>query len=259
MLSFQHYRRAKLLFVNTKYKLRNRNIYSINTLTFRRNILAKMQKTQYFTEQNITTTAKAMYRRLDAQYNLHKDKLNLSKSALLVLDMQKFFHDEKSHAFVPSAKALIAPINSLARIFADNNRPVIITQHLNTLENANQMNYWWRDIITKESQFSKIIPEINILQDNVVIKTQYDAFYKTNLNKILQNNGIEQVIITGIMTHLCCETTARSAFVHGYNVFFPIDGTGTYNKDLHNATLTNLAHGFANITLIHKLIDSING
>lgn len=221
--------------------------------------MTKMLKTQYFTEKNIAATAKTMYHDLDKQYNLHKDKLNLSKSALLILDMQEFFHNEVSHAFIPSAQAIINPINSLAEKFIENNRPIVVTRHINTKANAKQMDYRWRDIITKDSEFSQIIPEINIPQANLVIKSQYDAFYNTQLDEILQNNDIEQVIITGVMTHLCCETTARSAFVHGYNVFFPIDGTATYNKVLHNATLTNLAHGFANITLINKMIDSING
>ena len=51
------------------------------------------------------------------------------------------------------------------------------------------------------------------------------------------------------MTHLCCETTARSAFVHGYEVFFLVDGTATYNQDFHRASLMNLAHGVAVLSL----------
>jgi len=47
------------------------------------------------------------------------------------------------------------------------------------------------------------------------------------------------------MTHLCCETTARSAFMSGFDVFFTVDGTATYNKTFHLSTLINLAHGFA--------------
>lgn len=55
------------------------------------------------------------------------------------------------------------------------------------------------------------------------------------------------------MTHLCCETTARSAFIRGFDVFFTIDGTATYNEDFHFGTLYNLAHGFA----VPLLIDEI--
>jgi bifunctional isochorismate lyase/aryl carrier protein len=56
------------------------------------------------------------------------------------------------------------------------------------------------------------------------------------------------------MTHLCCETTARAAFVRGFDVFFLVDGTATYNQDYHQATLLNLAHGVAVLTDVNKII-----
>ncbi|MCJ7802241.1 MAG: isochorismatase family protein [Candidatus Marinimicrobia bacterium] len=218
-----------------------------------------MGKVEYFTETTIDENAKSMYRKLDSKFDLHKNRIEIQKSALLILDMQDFFHNEKSHAFIPSAKAIIKPIKSLANLFISNKLPVIITKHINTKANAKQMDTWWRDILMKDNNYSQLIAEFDIPQTELIVKSQYDAFYETNLNDILQKNNIEQVIITGVMTHLCCETTARSAFVRGYNVFFPIDGTATYNEEFHNATLTNLAHGFANITLIENLIHSFNG
>ena len=213
-----------------------------------------MKKTKYFAEHSIASTSKTMFGQLGNQFDLHQDKLLPPKAALLILDMQEFFHNKNSHAFVPSADAIIVPINSVVQKFSEYNRPIIITRHLNTNDNAKQMNYWWRDTITENGGFSQLISEFDIPQTNLIVKSQYDAFYNTNLDDILQKNNVEQVLITGVMTHLCCETTARSAFVHGYNVFFPIDGTATYNEQFHLATLTNLAHGFANITLIDKLI-----
>ena len=218
-----------------------------------------MKKLEYFTEATIGENAKSMYQKLDGQFDLHKDQLIPQKAALLILDMQNFFHDGKSHAFIPSAKAIIKPIQTLSDLFIQNNLPVIITKHINTKEDAKQMDTWWHDILTEDSEFSQLITQFDIPQAELIIKTQYNAFYNTNLNEILQKNNIEQVIITGVMTHLCCETTARSAFVRGYNVFFPIDGTATYNEEFHFATLTNMAHGFADITLIEDLIQAFNG
>jgi len=217
-----------------------------------------MEKTRYFTKTTIDETANSMYRKLDSQFDLHKNRLEIQKSALLILDMQDFFHNKSSHAFVPSAKAIIKPIKSLANLFINNNLPIITTKHINNKANAKQMDYWWQDILTEDSEFSQIIPDFDIPQAELIIKSQYDTFYNTNLHDILQKNNIEQIIITGVMTHLCCETTARAAFVRGYNVFFPIDGTATYNEEFHNASLTNLAHGFANITLIENLIQAFN-
>jgi len=218
-----------------------------------------MEKTKYFTENNLRKKSDKWLHRLSDNVGLHKDTLDISKSALLVLDMQRFFHDENSHAFVPSAGTIIKPIVELSNLFNKNDRPVILTKHINTLENAKMMDYWWRDILTEESPFGEIISEfIEIPNTQTVQKTQYDAFYKTNLDELLQKYNVEQIVITGVMTHLCCETTARSAFVHGYNVFFPIDGTATYNDEVHLSSLTTLGHGFANITTIPKLIDSVN-
>jgi len=251
--------RAKLLFVNPKYKEKDNQFFKRNNSNFAINYIAKMEKIKYFTEETISKKAESIYQNLDDQFELHKDTLKIHKSALLILDMQEFFLNKKSHAFIPSAQAIIKPIKSLANLFINNNLPIITTKHINTKTNAKQMNYWWRDILTEDSEFSQLITEFDIPQAELIIKSQYDTFYNTNLNEILQKNNIKQVIISGVMTHLCCETTARSAFVRGYNVFFPIDGTATYNEEFHIATLTNLSHGFANITLIKKLIHAFNG
>ena len=218
-----------------------------------------MEKTKYFTHNLISEEAEAIYQNLDNQFDLHKDQLIPQKSALLILDMQEFFLNKNSHAFIPSAQAIIKPIISMVNLYINNNLPIITTKHINTNTNAKQMEYWWRDILTEDSELSQIVAEFNFPQAELIIKSQYDAFYNTNLNDLLQKSKIEQVIITGVMTHLCCETTARSAFVRGYNVFLPIDGTATYNEEFHNATLTNLAHGFANITLIENLKQAFNG
>jgi len=217
-----------------------------------------MDKIKYFTIENIQQKAESIYQKLDNQFDLHKDHLIPQKSALLILDMQNFFHDNKSHAFIPSGNAIIKPIQSLANIFKSNNRPVIVTRHINTKKDAKQMDAWWRDLLTDDNDLSQLIAECDIPQAELIIKSQYDAFYETKLNEILHHHNIEQLIITGVMTHLCCETTARSAFVRGYNVFFPIDGTAAYNEEFHISTLTNLAHGFANITLIEKLKQSFS-
>lgn len=59
------------------------------------------------------------------------------------------------------------------------------------------------------------------------------------------NMGVKEVIVTGVMTNLCCETTAREAFVKGFRVFFSTDATATSSLELHDASLKNMAYGFA--------------
>ena len=107
----------------------------------------------------------------------------------------------------------------------------------------------------EENPLSQITPELDA--GYTIEKTQYDAFYQTALEDLLKEKGITQVVITGVMTHLCCETTARSAFMRGFTVFFPIDGTATYNEDFHRSTLLNLSHGFAIPALIEELAEEV--
>jgi isochorismate hydrolase len=92
----------------------------------------------------------------------------------------------------------------------------------------------------------------------IIVKNQYDAFYGTELEKHLKSREVEQVIITGILTNLCCETTARSAFVRGFEVFFPIDATAAYNRDYHISTFRNLGYGFCPILTTSELIKAIH-
>ncbi|OIN94991.1 MAG: hypothetical protein AUJ21_04040 [Anaerolineae bacterium CG1_02_58_13] len=167
------------------------------------------------------------------------------RAALLVLDMQEYFLREGSHAFIPSAPAILPNLQRLISDFTAHNRPVIFTRHVNTDEDARMMSRWWRDLIRADSPDSAISASLDISKGIVIQKAQYDAFYNTPLEETLRGRGVEQVIVTGVMTHLCCETTARSAFVRGFEVFFCADGTATYTKELHRSTLLNLSHGVA--------------
>ena len=143
--------------------------------------------------------------------------------------MQAYFLDACSHAYIPSAEAIVEGIVKLIKEYSIRDRPIIFTQHINTTANAGMMSTWWKDLLTAQNPLHQIIPEIDPSMGTLIQKSQYDAFYQTQLDEILHARGVTQVVLCGVMTHLCCETTARSAFMHGYEVFFPVDGTATYN------------------------------
>lgn len=185
-----------------------------------------------------------MLQELERRVRIREIDFVPGQSALLILDMQRYFLDERSHAYVPSAAPIRPRIKKLAHAFDAMNRPIILTRHLNTNQDAKLMARWWRDLITENDDWSAIIPELQLPNGLVISKTQYDGFYQTGLEDTLKAKGVTQLVITGVMSHLCCETTARSAFVRGFTVWFPIDGTATYNQDFHWATLLNLSHGF---------------
>jgi isochorismate hydrolase len=175
-------------------------------------------------------------------------------SALLVIDMQRYFVDEKSHAFIPSAAAIIPGLLRLIDKYRERNRPVFFTRHLNDNPDTGVMDKWWGELINSDDPLSVIDERFPAKDDEVIEKTQYEAFHNTDLEGRLRNHNVSQVVVCGVMTHLCCESTARAAFMRGYEVFFPVDGTATYNEDFHRATLLNLSHGFAEMVLVDELI-----
>ncbi|MBN1432592.1 MAG: cysteine hydrolase [Methanomicrobiaceae archaeon] len=183
-------------------------------------------------------------------------------SALLIVDMQNYFTDPKYHAYIPSSAAIIPRIKLLTEVFARKKRPVISTIHINTPEDAGMMEEWWGELLTETGSRSDLNEELNLCFSTRIRKTQYDAFFDTELDSILRKNNISDLVVTGVITHLCCETTARSAFVHGYRVFFPADGTATYNEEFHEASLASLAHGFASISVtgeIRRIMENYEG
>jgi bifunctional isochorismate lyase/aryl carrier protein len=211
-------------------------------------------KEQYFSGSNIHTKCMWFHEQLGREGLYHCLPYTPFASALLVLDMQNYFFDPASHAYIPSAPAILPGIRSLIRRYRRHRLPVLFTRHLNSPEDAGIMSYWWRDLLSVEHYHSQILPDLDAQAEQTIIKTRYDAFFKTQLATALDDLGVKQVVICGVMTHLCCESSARSAFMHDFEVIFPIDGTATYNENFHLSTLRNLAHGFASMVLISDLL-----
>ncbi len=183
----------------------------------------------------------------------HLQPFRMEKAALLVLDMQEYFLDPESHAFIPSGEAIITTLKRAVEVFRKAKRPVLATRHANSEENAGRMDVWWSELLTADHPRGGLHPDLAIRPDEIILKSQYDAFYQSHLKEKLTEMRVEQLVIGGVMAHLCCETTARSAFVQGYEVFYLIDGTATYNEAFHIGTLRNLAHGFAVLTTVNSL------
>lgn len=213
-------------------------------------------KEEYFTPSNIDARAAILLR--DAQTRRRQGlAFRPETSALLVLDMQEYFLRAESHAYVPSARAILPGLQAMVKAWTAKGLPVIYTKHINTTENAAGMASWWSELLVDENPLSAISSVFDTSTGEVIPKCQYDAFYGTALEARLRASGRTQVVICGVMTHLCCETTARSAFMRGFEVFFPVDSTATYNESFHRATLLNLAHGFASLTLVRDVLAAL--
>jgi isochorismate hydrolase len=177
----------------------------------------------------------------------HKDFIySPEKSLLLVVDMQNYFIEDEAHAFIPVGRFILAQTQKLISHYYEKELPVVFTRYC--VEEDDQediMHRWWDGVLLCDDPISSIREELDTSQGTVICKPGYSSFFKTNLGEILKKKRVTQIVITGVMTHLCCETTAREAFQRGYEVYFVVDATGTYDEKIHTASLFNLAHGFA--------------
>eukprot|EP01018_Ginkgo_biloba_P011485 Gb_23881 [translate_table: standard] len=184
------------------------------------------------------------------EYETRRRHPDPQKAVLLVIDMQDYF------------RGIGTPILSAIRHTIDScraqNIPVVYTRHSHKdPSDYGMLGEWWNDLIHDGTPEAELMPEVDRKEsDKLVHKHTYSGFYNTDLEKYLQEQGKNEVIITGVMTNLCCETTARDAFIRGFRVFFSTDATATSNKDLHNSTLKNLAYGFAYLVNCQRLDDA---
>ena len=204
----------------------------------------------YVTAENISSRTQVWLERIKP-YNQHEMRLNASRSALLVVDMQQFFLDPASPTFTCGGPAILPAVKRLIDAFRSQHRPVIFTQHVHHPDgsDAGIMKWWWDGMCIEGSPESEIHPDIAPLPgEKVIPKHRYSAFYNTDLETVLRCLQIEDVVIAGVMTNMCCESTARDAYYRDYRVFLPADATGSINEEMHLASLFNLAFGFAWVT-----------
>ncbi|KAG0491659.1 hypothetical protein HPP92_004711 [Vanilla planifolia] len=191
-----------------------------------------------------TTTGVASY----SKYDIRKRDVDPKSAALLVIDMQSYFSG--------IAKPIIPALRSTVDLCRAAAIPVIYTRHCHrSTKDHGMLGEWWSgNLIYDGTPAAQLLPDIGRRDgDRVLEKSTYSAFSGTGLEEILKSMGVEEVIVTGVMTNLCCETTAREAFVRGFRVFFSTDATATSSQELHDATLSNMAYGFAYLVDCRRL------
>jgi nicotinamidase-related amidase len=156
--------------------------------------------------------------------------------------MQAFFR-----AYTP---AIIENVLKLIDIFRSSVMPIVFTRHghKNLKEDGGMLALWWNSLAMYGSPEWELLESIPVNKDDIIIdKNKYSAFWGTGLDDLLRSRNVEEIVITGVLTNCCCQTTARDAFMRDYKVFFVSDATAADNSDLHLASLKNLAFGFAYI------------
>jgi ureidoacrylate peracid hydrolase len=213
----------------------------------------------YASPENIDLKSRQWLDRI-SPFNTHEMQLNPSRSALLVIDMQRFFLDPASPSFTCGGLAIIPNLKKLIEAYRLSTLPVIYTRHVHHpgLLDAGIMGWWWEGMCREGSLESVVHPELAPLDgEKEILKHRYSAFYNTDLEIVLRVLKVEDLVITGIMTNMCCESTARDAYFRDYRVFFPADGTGSITEEMHIASLLNLAFGFAWVTSVESILTQL--
>lgn len=211
-----------------------------------------MSKTAYVTPGSLPRKVTSWKRQI-AGYERHPYAIRPDRTALLVIDMQSYFTSPDSHAFLPASGAIIPQIARLVSMFRKDGMPVIFTRHVDLEGRGGLMGVWWKAPIRAGDPMSRLDPRVDAEGCRIIRKHRYSAFAGTRLASMLRRENVDTVAISGVMTHLCCETTAREAFMRDIQVAFLMDGTATQDEALHVSSLRTLADGFAEVMTCREL------
>ncbi|MFN6992010.1 MAG: isochorismatase family cysteine hydrolase [Fervidobacterium sp.] len=181
-----------------------------------------------------------------------KHSLTISNPAIMVIDVQSYFFHKNSKAYIRGSERVLENIKNFVVQTKRYKIPIIATIHKGGSE---QMKKWWGNIV--DDEWAELMIENSVI-DYIVVKNTYDAFYNTELFELLKLNNIDQLFITGVMTHLCCETTARSGFVNGFDIVMIEDCLWDKDEWYHYASLKNIAHGFGIISTSTEILEKLN-
>jgi ureidoacrylate peracid hydrolase len=187
------------------------------------------------------------------------DKVDPSKTALIVIDMQNYFWmEDLSVLYTPEAAGIVDNINALTQSARAVDIPTYWVQHTFT-------EGWksWYEKTTKGSVAREMIANtapgsygyeihecMDVRQEDTrVKKSRYSAMLpnSSDLDRLLRERGIDTLIITGALTNCCCESTARDAMMMDYDVVFVSDANATRSEQQHQATLVSMMQLFADV------------
>jgi nicotinamidase-related amidase len=189
-----------------------------------------------------------------------------SRTALINVDMQRCFVEDSPLA-APDGPALVRRINEMADVCRKAGALVVHTRGWLRADGSNAgiaaelVPPFIRELYTAGSPSAELHDSLVVDDGDIVVdKPRYGAFTGTDLDMVLRSKGVDTVIVSGIATNICCETTAREAAQLDYRVVFLSDGTSTKEmngvsaEDLRRATCASLGMVFAHILTVDETI-----
>jgi ureidoacrylate peracid hydrolase len=200
------------------------------------------------------------------------DDLDPKRTALLAVDMQNaFMMKGVAHALCEQAIEIVPNINRIAAALRAAGGAVV---WIKNTANADSHKGWSvRDAMDgpeRTERRNRAMTEGSIGhelwagldargEDVTVQKTRFSAFIQgsSNLEALLRGRGIDTVVVTGTVTNICCESTARDAMMRNFRTIMVTDANAANSDELHNASLIAFYLKFGDIMstdMVVKLI-----
>jgi ureidoacrylate peracid hydrolase len=197
------------------------------------------------------------------------DAIDAARTALIVVDLQVGFVSEGFPAYCRNALDTVPNANRLAKALRAAGGLVVYTRHTILDDPVRGPPAWQRDKPNLAAYFASLEPgaaghplhpSLDVQpQDLVIDKVRFSAFLpiSSTLDADLRARGIDTVIITGTVTNVCCESSARDAHMLNYKVFFISDATAAGEDEEHNAALSILGLIFADVRRTDEMLPLI--
>jgi len=141
----------------------------------------------------------------------------MARTGLLVIDMQVGLFEGESPRH--NADDVIRRINALARAVRGKGGSVVLVQHEGDEAYAHGSREW------------QLLPTLDRCPEDLKVrKTACDSFYRSDLDKLLRERGIDRLLVTGCATDFCVDTTIRSAASKDYEIIVVADGHTTKDR-----------------------------
>ena len=182
--------------------------------------------------------------------------------------MQNYFVADGMPACAPEARTIVSNINRLAQATRRAGGKVfwIQTEALSAdpqdwanRKEATSASGWAnrQSLLSKCGDGFPIYSTCAVLpEDEIAIKYRYSAFipYPSELDGMLRDLGIDTLLVTGVATSTCCESTARDAAMWGYRTVMVADGNADQTDELHNHTLGKFLVTFGDVQSTDELV-----
>jgi len=197
------------------------------------------------------------------------EALDPAKTALVVVDMQNaFMLPGVAHALCPMAEKIVPNINRLAQVVRATGGTVIwikTTFKDDALQNWStyfemvtpQQGAKRIAALTADSKGHELWATLDVRPDDLIVeKNRFSAFIQgsSNLAEVLRGRGLDTLLITGTVTNVCCESTARDAMMLNFRTIMVTDGNAAVTDEDHNASLIAFYLTFGDVMSTDMLI-----